>query len=97
MHIRYWWGSQKEGDHYEDQDVGWWTILKQINPSGRTGPGVDSASKTNEYQESLKIKKSGGKVRPARRADNLAAIYRAVCLSNVGALTSRNPMGLHGL
>jgi hypothetical protein len=29
----------------------------------------------NEYQESLKIKKPGGKVRLARRADNLAAIY----------------------
>jgi hypothetical protein len=39
------------------------------------GPGVDSASNRNEYQESLKIKKSGGKVRLARRADNLAAIY----------------------
>jgi hypothetical protein len=37
-------------------------------------------------------------VRPGRRADNLAAIYvLAVCLSNVGALTSRNPMGLYGL
>jgi hypothetical protein len=44
------------------------------NPSGRTGPGVDSASNRNEYQESLKIKKRGGKVRPVRRADNLAAI-----------------------
>jgi hypothetical protein len=44
------------------------------NPSGRTGPGVDSASNRNEYQEPLKIKKPGGKVRPARRADNLAAI-----------------------
>jgi hypothetical protein len=31
-------------------------------------------------------------VRSARRADNLA-----VYPSNVGALTSRNPMGLHGL
>jgi hypothetical protein len=39
------------------------------------GPGVDSASNRNEYQESLKIKNPGGKVRPARRADNLAAIY----------------------
>jgi hypothetical protein len=39
------------------------------------GPGVDSASNRNEYQESfLKKKKPGGKVRPARRADNLAAI-----------------------
>jgi hypothetical protein len=38
--------------------------------------GVDSASNRNEYQESLKkIKKPGGKLRPARRADNLAAIY----------------------
>jgi hypothetical protein len=35
---------------------------------------IDSASNRNEYQESLKIKKPGGKVGPARRADNLAAI-----------------------
>jgi hypothetical protein len=34
-----------------------------------------SASNRNEYQESLKIKTLGGKVRLARRADNLAAIY----------------------
>jgi hypothetical protein len=41
-----------------------------------TGPGVDSASNKNEYQESFKkIKKPGGEVRLARRADNLAAIY----------------------
>jgi hypothetical protein len=37
------------------------------------GPGIDSASNRNEYQESLK-KKPGGKLRPARRVDNLAAI-----------------------
>jgi hypothetical protein len=24
MHIRYWWESQKERDHQEDQDVGGW-------------------------------------------------------------------------
>jgi hypothetical protein len=35
----------------------------------------------------------GGKKRPARKADNLAAIYEP----NVGASTSRNPKGLHGL
>jgi hypothetical protein len=28
MHIGYWRGSQKERDHYEDQNVGGWTILK---------------------------------------------------------------------
>jgi hypothetical protein len=31
MHIGYWWESQKERHHYEDQDVGAWTILKQIS------------------------------------------------------------------
>jgi hypothetical protein len=30
MHIIYWWESQKERDHWEDQDVGKWTILKWI-------------------------------------------------------------------
>jgi hypothetical protein len=30
LHIGYWWEIQKERDHYEDQDVGVWTILKWI-------------------------------------------------------------------
>jgi hypothetical protein len=30
MHKGYWWVSQKEGDHWEDQDVDGWTILKWI-------------------------------------------------------------------
>jgi hypothetical protein len=30
MHIGYWWESQKEGDHLEDQDVYGWIILKWI-------------------------------------------------------------------
>jgi hypothetical protein len=30
MHIGYWWECQKERDHWEDQDVGGWTILKWI-------------------------------------------------------------------
>jgi hypothetical protein len=52
-----------------------WIFLNWPNPSGHTGPGVDPASNRNEYQESLKIKNPGGKVRQARRADNRAAIY----------------------
>jgi hypothetical protein len=61
-------------------------------------PGVDSASSRNEYQESLKVKKPAGKVRLARRTANLAAIYLlAVCLSNVGALTSHNPWPVTGM
>jgi hypothetical protein len=30
MRIGYWWESQKERDHWEDQGVGGWTIVKWI-------------------------------------------------------------------
>jgi hypothetical protein len=30
MLIGYWWESQRERGHWEDQDVGRWTILKLI-------------------------------------------------------------------
>jgi hypothetical protein len=30
MHISYWWESQMERDHWEDQGVGGWTILKLV-------------------------------------------------------------------
>jgi hypothetical protein len=38
---------------------------------------------------------TGGKGRPARRADNLTAICESI--RKYGSLTSRNRMGLHGL
>jgi hypothetical protein len=30
MHVGYWWEMQKKRDHWEDEDVGGWTILKWI-------------------------------------------------------------------
>jgi hypothetical protein len=30
MHVRYWWENHKERDHYEDQGIGGWIILKWI-------------------------------------------------------------------
>jgi hypothetical protein len=30
MHILYWWGSQKQRDHYKDQDVSCWIMLECI-------------------------------------------------------------------
>jgi hypothetical protein len=34
MHIAHWRESQKERDHYEDQDIGVWIILKRILVTG---------------------------------------------------------------
>jgi hypothetical protein len=31
MHIGYWWESHKERDHWEEQGVDGWTILKWIS------------------------------------------------------------------
>jgi hypothetical protein len=28
IHMGYWWESRKEKDHYEDQDIDGWIILK---------------------------------------------------------------------
>jgi hypothetical protein len=31
MHVGYWWESQKERDHYEDQGIGRWITLRWIS------------------------------------------------------------------
>jgi hypothetical protein len=30
MRVGYWWESQKEGDQWEDEDIGGWRLLKWI-------------------------------------------------------------------
>jgi hypothetical protein len=50
---------------------------------------MDSASNKNEYQEYLG---GGGKGRPARKADNLTAIYEQI-LENCGNLNISQPYG----
>jgi hypothetical protein len=40
MHIGYWWESQKDRDHYGEQDVDGWIILKWI-VDGMWRCGVD--------------------------------------------------------
>jgi hypothetical protein len=30
MYMEYWWESQKERSHWENEEEGWWTILKWI-------------------------------------------------------------------
>jgi hypothetical protein len=34
MNMGYWWESQKERDHWEDQYVGGWTDLREIGWDG---------------------------------------------------------------
>jgi hypothetical protein len=62
------------------------------NPSSRTM----TLGSTQPLTEMSTRKLPGSKKRPARRAENLAAIYEPN-VWNVGASTSRNPKGLHGL
>jgi hypothetical protein len=46
-------------------------FLNLANPSSHYGPGVDSASRSSEYQES-----SGGQ--PTHKADKLTTIYEPI-------------------
>jgi hypothetical protein len=50
MHIGYWWESQKERDHWEDQDVGGWTILKWILERYDVMEWIDMAQDRNQWR-----------------------------------------------
>jgi hypothetical protein len=56
------------------------------------GPRVDSASNRNEYQEFFRGVKSGRRVGLTTLPPTMSRISE-----NVGASTSRNPKGFHGL
>jgi hypothetical protein len=63
------------------------------NPSSRTV----SLGLTQPLTEMSIRNLPGGKGRSARKPDNFTAIWGVDCLENVGASTSHNPTGLHGL
>jgi hypothetical protein len=75
-----------------------WIFSNLPNPSGRTMALVLAQPVAEMSTRNLKKKKKpGGKGRPEHGADHFARHLLAFCLSNVGASTSRNPRGLHGL
>jgi hypothetical protein len=71
--LRHYAPNQKVAVSSPDKVIGFFFNL--LNPCSRTyGPGVDSASNRNEYQEYSE----GGKGRPAPKADNLTAICEPI-------------------
>jgi hypothetical protein len=66
MHIGYWWESQKERAHWEDQDVGWRIILKWIFDGlrwygldltgSKYGPVQGSCEHGNKLSDSIKCR-----------------------------------------
>jgi hypothetical protein len=50
MHIGYWWESQKERDHWEDQDMGGWIILKWILDRMGCIDCIDLAQDKDQYR-----------------------------------------------
>jgi hypothetical protein len=51
MHIGYWWESQKEQDHWEDQDTGGWTIKMDLRVIGWDGVHqIDMAEDRDQWR-----------------------------------------------
>jgi hypothetical protein len=67
-------------------------IFNLPNPSSRTMALGSTQPLTEKSTRNI----PGGEGRPARKADNLTAVYEPIVYKNVGASTSHNPMGLHG-
>jgi hypothetical protein len=68
MHIGYWWEIQKERDHWEDQDIGGWTILKCLREIGWDGMDwIDLAQDNDQWRAlvntvmNLRVSQNSGK------------------------------------
>jgi hypothetical protein len=70
-----------------------WIFFNLPNPSSR----IMALGSTQPLTEMSTRNLPGDKKRPARRAGNFAAIYEPIVTQNMGASTTRNPKGLHGL
>ena len=66
-----------------------WNFSLTLSFRPHYGPGIDSTSNTNEYQEYF----LGGKRRPVHMADNLTTFMCRLC-RNLGATASWNPQSL---
>jgi hypothetical protein len=51
MYIGYWWESRKEGDHWEDQEIGGWTIKTDLREIGWDGMDwIDLAQDRDQWR-----------------------------------------------
>jgi hypothetical protein len=78
-------------DSSPDEFIGIFQFTKSFQP--HCGPGVDSAPNRNEYQESSWGLNGGRRIRLTTLPPSVSRLSR----ENVGASTSHNHMGLHGL
>jgi hypothetical protein len=61
MHIEYWWKIQKERDHWEDQGVGEWLILKLISETLDLAQNRDQWQVLRNTSMNLRVPLSAGK------------------------------------
>jgi hypothetical protein len=59
MRIGYWWESQKEGDHWEDQGIGQWAILKWIFDRWHGMYWIELAQDRNQWRALVNAVKKG--------------------------------------
>jgi hypothetical protein len=88
--LRYYAKSRRIVGSTPDEVIG---IFSWHNPSSRTM----ALGSTQPLTEINTMNLTGGKVRPARKADKPHRHLWADCLGNMRASMSHNPKGLHGL